>query len=46
VIEKKISATVPAKQDWARPELRRLQAGSAESRDGQTRDGGAGFQGS
>lgn len=34
------------KQDWVRPELRRLVAGAAESRRGLVPDGGAGEQGS
>ncbi len=35
-----------AKQEWVRPALQRLEAGSAESRDGTTPDGGGGAQGS
>ena len=35
-----------AKQAWVRPELQRLEAGSAESVGGSTPDGGGGAQGS
>jgi hypothetical protein len=35
-----------AKQTWSRPELRRLEAGAAESSHGNTADGGGGAQGS
>jgi hypothetical protein len=34
------------RKGWARPEVKRLQAGAAENRDGPTADGGGGFQGS
>ncbi|HEX8400896.1 MAG TPA: hypothetical protein VF628_04255 [Allosphingosinicella sp.] len=34
------------KQEWVRPELQRIEAGSAESRDGTRADGGGGAQGS
>ena len=35
-----------AKRQWARPELRRLSAGAAESSHNTVPDGGAGFQAS
>ena len=35
-----------SKRDWAQPELRRLEAGAAESQRGATPDGGGGNQGS
>ena len=35
-----------AKRGWQRPELRRLQAGSAESTHNANSDGGGGNQGS
>lgn len=35
-----------AKQEWVRPELQRLEAGSAESQRGVVADGGGGAQGS
>lgn len=35
-----------AKRDWVQPELRRLEAGAAESQRGATPDGGGGNQGS
>lgn len=44
--ERKISATIQARQDWVRPELRRIEAGSAESQRGTQADGGGGVQGS
>jgi hypothetical protein len=34
------------KQDWVRPELRRLDAGAAESTHNANTDGGGGNQGS
>lgn len=34
------------KQEWVRPELQRLEAGSAESQRGVNPDGGGGAQGS
>jgi hypothetical protein len=34
------------KRDWVQPELRRLEAGAAESQRGATPDGGGGNQGS
>ena len=34
------------KQDWVRPELRHIEAGSAESQRGNIADGGGGAQGS
>ena len=34
------------KRKWVRPELKTLQAGSAESQRGATPDGGGGNQGS
>jgi hypothetical protein len=34
------------KRDWVRPELRRLEAGAAESSHGAVPDGGGGNQGS
>ncbi len=42
----KNSAAIGAKQAWTRPELRRMEAGSAESQKGGNADGGGGFQGS
>ncbi|MEA3066294.1 MAG: hypothetical protein QOJ27_2755 [Sphingomonadales bacterium] len=38
--------TAAPKRDWARPELRRLEAGAAESSHGSVPDGGGGNQGS
>jgi hypothetical protein len=35
-----------AKREWVQPELRRLEAGAAESQRGATPDGGGGNQGS
>jgi hypothetical protein len=35
-----------AKQEWIRPELRRLEAGAAESTHNANSDGGGGNQGS
>lgn len=34
------------KRDWVQPELRRIEAGAAESQRGSTPDGGGGNQGS
>ncbi|HEX8225686.1 MAG TPA: hypothetical protein VF605_17885 [Allosphingosinicella sp.] len=34
------------KRNWVQPELRRLEAGAAESQRGATPDGGGGAQGS
>jgi hypothetical protein len=34
------------KQEWVMPEVRRFEAGSAESQRGNSPDGGGGFQGS
>ena len=34
------------KQEWSRPELKQLSAGSAESQRGTRPDGGGGAQGS
>jgi hypothetical protein len=34
------------KLEWVKPELRRMEAGSAESQRGLTADGGEGNQGS
>lgn len=34
------------KREWVRPELKKIDAGAAESRDGSTPDGGGGQQGS
>jgi hypothetical protein len=45
-MKKQIQAPAETKQEWVRPELQRIEAGSAESRDGTRADGGAGFQGS
>lgn len=39
-------STASAKRKWVRPELKVLEAGSAESQRGPTPDGGGGFQGS
>jgi hypothetical protein len=38
--------TAAPKRDWVQPELRRLEAGAAESQRGATPDGGGGNQGS
>jgi hypothetical protein len=38
--------TAVSKRDWVQPELRRLEAGAAESQRGATPDGGGGNQGS
>lgn len=37
---------IGGKQEWVRPELRKLVAGAAESRRGAMPDGGGGAQGS
>ena len=39
-------STASKKKKWIRPELKILEAGSAESVRGPTPDGGGGFQGS
>jgi len=39
-------STAYAKKRWVRPELKILEAGSAESQRGPNPDGGGGFQGS
>jgi predicted metal-dependent hydrolase len=41
-----VQAVVEAKQAWVRPELQRIEAGSAESQRGGSNDGGGGAQGS
>ncbi len=41
-----IQAAVEAKLTWVRPQLQRIQAGSAESQGGNFGDGGGGAQGS
>ncbi len=46
MIENKDVKASEQKQDWVRPELRRIEAGSAESQRGVTPDGGGGAQGS
>jgi hypothetical protein len=38
--------TAAPKRNWVQPELRRLEAGAAESQRGATPDGGGGAQGS
>lgn len=43
--EKKVD-TAQQKRAWDRPQLQRLEAGSAESQAGSTPDGGGGAQGS
>lgn len=43
--QNKNQAAAP-KRDWVQPELRRLEAGAAESQRGATPDGGGGNQGS
>ena len=43
---KTIETNRTAKRDWTRPELKKLEAGAAESQRGATPDGGGGFQGS
>ena len=40
------NVNLAAKRDWARPGVRRLEAGAAESQRGATPDGGGGNQGS
>lgn len=35
-----------AKREWVRPEVQKIEAGSAESQRGATPDGGGGAQGS
>jgi hypothetical protein len=40
-----VNNTAP-KREWVRPELKRLEAGAAESQGGPTPDGGGGAQGS
>lgn len=39
-------SVVRQKKEWVAPEVRRLNAGSAESLDGMVGDGGGGAQGS
>lgn len=34
------------KREWVKPQLQRLEAGAAESQDGNNPDGGGGLQGS
>jgi hypothetical protein len=41
-----VNKTVAPKREWTRPELKRLEAGAAESQRGAAPDGGGGFQGS
>lgn len=41
-----IQAAIEAKQAWVRPQLQRMEAGSAESQRGENPDGGGGVQGS
>jgi hypothetical protein len=43
---KQVSSAASQKQEWVRPELKRLEAGAAESQGGPTPDGGGGAQGS
>jgi hypothetical protein len=43
---KKNKTNSNAKRDWVQPQLKRLEAGAAESQRGATTDGGGGFQGS
>ena len=43
---KNVQMKTTPKRDWTRPELKRLEAGAAESQRGPTPDGGGGFQGS
>lgn len=38
--------SIAVKREWVRPELTRMEAGSAESQRGSAPDGGGGFQGS
>lgn len=40
------ASSAVGKQEWVRPELQRLEAGSAESQRGPVADGGGGAQGS
>lgn len=40
------TSTAAKKRQWVRPEVKILEAGSAESQRGPTPDGGGGFQGS
>lgn len=39
-------SSAPKKRKWVRPEVKLLEAGSAESQRGPVADGGGGFQGS
>jgi hypothetical protein len=41
-----VNQTAAPKRDWAQPQVRRLEAGAAESQRGATPDGGGGNQGS
>ena len=41
-----VNLKAAAKREWARPEVKRLEAGAAESQRGNTPDGGGGNQGS
>lgn len=45
-MHQKTNQTAAPKRDWVQPELRRLEAGAAESQRGATPDGGGGNQGS
>jgi hypothetical protein len=45
VQNKEINKSAP-RREWLAPELKRLQAGAAESQAGLTPDGGGGAQGS
>ena len=41
-----ITELAASKKEWARPELKRLEAGAAESSHNNVADGGGGAQGS
>lgn len=42
----KVTVKHETKREWHRPEVKRLEAGAAESQRGNVPDGGGGFQGS
>ena len=45
-VDKQEEPNTSSKREWVEPELKRLEAGAAESQRGVTPDGGGGFQGS
>ena len=45
-VDQQENKAAEGKLEWVRPELQRLEAGSAESQGGSQADGGGGAQGS